>query len=195
MFTLYIKYRASGIYPRDCCEGYIHTCTHPQSVILRPDADYAPTHFGRKPYLIYFHVRCGESSKRHWEQYDDINPLSEPLFQALDSNWSSHGSHILGGGKVHSSLCVKVLLVGATVSDAVGRREGGKDSRPVRGVPLCQCPASWAPQGTYVAAIFKSAHQSQYYAFSQVTPWGSGYCLIDAAGTASPCWCWLCHRS
>lgn len=108
-------------------------------------------------YPIYFHIHCGESSKRHWGKYDNIHPLSQPLSQVLDSNWSSRVCHTLGGGTVHSHLCAYVLLVVATVRDAMAGREG-------MGKIYCLCGACCfasfmlaGPHRKYVAPLFRSA--------------------------------------
>lgn len=142
--------------------------------------------FGRESIPKLPHVFCGESSKRYWENYDDLNPFSQPLFQILDSSWTSYVCRILGGCKVHPGLCVVVLLVGITVCEAVGRREC------VEGWPLCPFPACWALRSICCPYSWICPLEPMLHFPLREHPQGSRYCL-DWCWLPSPCEDWLYH--
>lgn len=126
-------------------------------------------------YPIYFHVHCGESSKRHGGKYDDPPPfLSHVSGPGQQLKFTSVSLSVRGHG-TFSSVCLRAFGGSHHPWCRGWERRCVEDLLPVRGGLLCQFPTCWAPQRTYAAPLFRSASQSQFYTLSQVPPWGSGH--------------------
>lgn len=144
------------------------------------------------PYPIYFHVLCGESSKRHWGKYDDINPLSQSLFQTLRSNWSSHVLPSGRGQGTFQPVCLRAF--GSSCLQQCRGREG----RVYYLWRKC-CFASFLLAGPHREHMLPLFLDLPTRAIS--TPFPKSFledlanAWTDAAGTASPCECELCHES
>lgn len=155
----FVQHRASGIYPWDCCKGHLRLCTH------------VYTHK-----VLCFRTWCGLCTHPFWKE---ICTLFTSMYIVVNYLIVSNVREQLNFACMSCSGRVQVTSRAVCLS-AFGRsyhqRSCGWERRCRRIHFLwgqC-CFASFllaGPQGTYVAPIPKSAHQSQCYTFSQVTLW------------------------
>lgn len=173
MVTLCEECGAGGIYPPGLLwrlPKMIHTCMHTRKVSYDGLIQnmYPPIWEGNP---LHFHVLCGESSKRHWVKYDDISLLSQPLFQFLISSQTLYVFHAGEGARYILVFVFKCLWWELPTKPWTGE-EVLEDSFSVR-EHCFPCLLPTGPQRMSVVPLPKSAHHSQCYIFSQVTPWGS----------------------